>query len=39
MFKSKKLFIRKRKTKSRKTAKFRLYKNKFVRYISKGKKK
>ena len=35
MFKSKKLFIRKRKTKSKKTLKFRLYRNKFIKYIYK----
>ncbi len=38
MFKSKKLFNKKRKTKSKKTAKFRLYKNKFIKYIYKTKK-
>lgn len=35
MYKSKKLFYKKRKRKSKKTAKFRLYKNKFIRYIFK----
>ena len=38
MFKSKKLFKIKRKTKSKKTAKFRIYGNKFVKYIIKVKK-
>ena len=38
MFKSKKLFTKKRKTKSKKKAKFRLYGNKFIKYIIKTKK-